>query len=702
MKTKLICLSALLFALVSQLVCFSFFVASDVQRFSELGKTGHDFSFSIPITYLSDAEDFANTLSDISDKYSVSIVKSTSSIVDGTQSLVVSGAYTWETFPVEQLELTGGRLPEQQDEYLSSYNSESSNQCGTISSTGNIFPVIVQSLEKYFNDGGTVSGKYLVTSDEEVNIDAVVEDISSATGIDKASLLSDSFMSVHSADSFIVASGALLLVVLVSYILSVIAFPLTSAHSIGVLKLLGWSNCSAWWKMMRLPVILSAAASAVSISAQALLITGTRCEYYIGAVLSAVMAIGIILILSFASLFIVSRINPAGLTSRKTAFRPIVAFGLMVKVCIIASVVLLIQVSAPMFDSWFDMIVNRSKWTQYETLYTLSGATLTESDLDSLSSNPRSLAKKYASLYDTINSYNGLYILNTSSQNTSRMTVNANYLDEVGLVDEDGREIAIPEDESNRVVLVPLSMKYNSANIISEEQAYLSNLFEGNFNRFGEDSPSSQLSYIFYQDDRSFFLLSEQPSSSDSLTNPVIHVITEANATTSEKSYLQNMGMSFPMKMDITESEAEDLQNYIRSSDVFADNNIRVTSVTDALDEEFAAQGSSFAMMILAVLVFLSVGLAAGAIMSATIFAVDRQQICVKKLLGWGRMSRYGVLPYAIAIFDLLAALCVIIATGGISAILVASFAFGLDFLLYMIVLASFEKRNLPLMLKGE
>ena len=194
----------------------------------------------------------------------------------------------------------------------------------------------------------------------------------------------------------------------------------------------------------------------------------------------------------------------------------------------------------------------------------------------------------------------------------------------------------------------------------------------------------------------------DDSSSEDAVTDPVIQVITSSNVTISEKSYLQNMGISFPMKMDMGTTEAKRLQDYLDSSETFKDNSIRVTTIQNALDEELTAQSGSFAAMMLAVLLFLGIGLTAGIVLSATIFAVDRQEICVKKLLGWGTMSRYGITPHLVALCDVLAVAAIVLSTTGVVAPIVALFSFGLDFLLYMLVLAMFERKNLHLMLKGE
>lgn len=356
-----------------------------------------------------------------------------------------------------------------------------------------------------------------------------------------------------------------------------------------------------------------------------------------------------------------------------------------------------------MFNQGIDLMVSRAAWAPYNDLYVLTGTTLTESDLDLLSSNPSSLAAKYASLYEIIDTqFGGQFIQSSGSDGTARITVNTKYLDDHNLLDEHGERISISDTEADRVVLIPASMKDETENVLDAEQAYLSRLYEGERNRFGVERAPSRLNYIYYKDGASFFLFSDSSSSEDVVTNPVIQVVTPSNVTLSEKSYLQNMGISFPMKMDLTASEAQRLQDYLDSSDVFKDNGIRVVTIQHALDEELTAQSGSFAAMMLAVLLFLGIGLTAGIVLSATIFAVDRQEICVKKLLGWGTMSRYGITPYLVALCDALAVAAIVLSTTGVVAPIVALFSFGLDFLLYMLALAMFERKNLHLMLKGE
>lgn len=649
------------------------------------------------------ADAFIGLLESISDAQSVSIFKSTSSLQDGKQSLVVSGAFAWDTFPVDQLEVTGGSLPNTQNEYLASYDAGDAKQCGTISSTGNIYPVLVQSIQRYIADGGSVSGQYVVTSTQAIDRSAIMSELANATGLDESALVSRGFASVHSANSLVAVSCALLFIVVVSYVLAIVAFPLTNAYSFGVLKLLGWGNAASWWEMMRLPTVLSVALSAAATVGQMLLVPGARHTYYLAVLGTALLSTALILLLSALALAVVSRVPPAGLASKRQTFRPIIVCCLALKVGILLAIAALIQVTAPMFNQGLDLMVSRAAWAPYNDLYVLTGTTLTESDLDLLSSNPSSLAAKYASLYEIIDTqFGGQFIQSSGSDGTARITVNTKYLDDHNLLDEHGERIAISDTEADRVVLIPASMKDETENVLDAEQAYLSRLYEGERNRFGVERAPSRLNYIYYKDGASFFLFPDSSSSEDVVTNPVIQVVTPSNVTLSEKSYLQNMGISFPMKMDLTASEAQRLQDYLDSSDVFKDNGIRVVTIQHALDEELTAQSGSFAAMMLAVLLFLGIGLTAGIVLSATIFAVDRQEICVKKLLGWGTMSRYGITPYLVALCDALAVAAIVLSTTGVVAPIVALFSFGLDFLLYMLALAMFERKNLHLMLKGE
>lgn len=703
MKTRAICLSVALFTLVSQVVCFSAFVALDVQRWSNLGETGHEFTFSIPSKGQLNADAFVGLLDDISDSQSVSIFKSTSSLQDGKQSLVVSGKFAWDTFPVEQLEVTTGRLPKKQDEYLASYDADDARQCGTISSTGNIYPVLVQPIQKYLADDGDVPGQYVVTSTQPIDKSAIISEVSNATGLDESVLFSSGFASVHSANSLVTVSCALLFTVAVSYVLAVVAFPLTNAYSFGVLKLLGWGSASSWWEMMKLPVVLSIALSAAATAGQMLLVTGARHAYYLAVLGAALISTALILLISALALTVVSRIPPAGLASKRKTFRPIVVCCLALKVGILFAIAALIQVTAPMFNQGLNLLVSRAAWGPYSNLYVLTGTTLTESDLDLLSSDPSGLAAKYASLYEVIDTqFGGQFIQCSGSDDTARITVNANYLNAQNLLDERGERISISEAEADRVVLIPESMKDETENVLNVEQAYLSRLYEGERNRFGVERVPSRLNFIYYKDGTSFFVFPDDSSSEDAVTDPVIQVITSSNVTISEKSYLQNMGISFPMKMDMGATEAKRLQDYLDSSDTFKDNSIRVATIQNALDEELTAQSGSFAAMMLAALLFLCIGLTAGIVLSATIFAADRQEICVKKLLGWGAMSRYGITPHLVALCDALAVAAVALSTTGAVAPLVALISFGLDYLLYMLALAMFERKNLHLMLKGE
>ena len=703
MRSKFICASAMLVILMLQVFCFASFAALDVQRWSNLGSTGHEFAFSVSEQSQIGNSDFLRLLHETADEYSVSILKSTSTFVGERQSLVVSGVYTWDSFPTDQLDLTSGEPPVRDEEFLASYGSGSPDQCGTVSSVGNFYPVRIQSMESYLEgENSSVQGSYLITSVSETDEAAIVEALSKGLGVDEELVSGTSNGSTHSAGSLVVSSMALLLVSLASFALSLVAYPLTNAHSVGVLKLMGWSGRSAWLEMMKAPLLLSGGLAVAAVFAQALLVDGARASYYLASVLLAVISLLLMTAVSLLALLAISKVSPIGLIARSSSFGVVRYSGLILKVAATASAAAIVCVVAPAFTRGAEMLSQRSSLRPYEDYYVLLGGVLTNSDLEALSTSTSTLARKYAGLYDLVNEpFGGLFVLDGSVDEIHRVTINVNCLNASHIVDESGNPIQVSEKEEGRIVLIPISKKADTERLIAREQDYLSGLYASDLGRFGVEG-DPVLHYLYYKNEGSIPFLDSGSATLRASEDPVIHIMTGANATISEKSYLQNMDLDSPLKFDLTEGEAGALQETLDTSTDFGENKISVVTVKEAIATESSSQFASIVVVLLVVSVVLALGLAAGAVMSAALFAVKKREICVKRLLGWRTIDRYGVGPYCVLVVNLLAFAAICSQVSGLLPRLVAALFCSMDMALYLLTLSRYERKNLPLMLKGE
>ena len=122
MKSKTMCATYALCILFAQLLAYALGIWSEVRMINSFGQASSCMDVVIPEDWDGGPSELEELFSSLSDRYSISIVKSTAELSGAKDISVFSGVYDWDTFPLH-LTLSQGRLPTGADECVSTLPS---------------------------------------------------------------------------------------------------------------------------------------------------------------------------------------------------------------------------------------------------------------------------------------------------------------------------------------------------------------------------------------------------------------------------------------------------------------------------------------------------------------------------------------------------------------------------------------------------
>lgn len=170
---------------------------NDYLKIDNIGKTEFNFDFYINESTIS-ADSLLNEFSEISKQYDASIIRT--DIIDENNKSVTykSGVFTDTYFEKNNFNLQSGRTPKKKNEFISTFKTNDSNQVGIIKDIFDDDPLIICSLESYFNKyTENVTGSYFVCCNEK-DKESILQNLSVFLGISQTDLLKSNFTKTYS------------------------------------------------------------------------------------------------------------------------------------------------------------------------------------------------------------------------------------------------------------------------------------------------------------------------------------------------------------------------------------------------------------------------------------------------------------------------------------------------------------------------
>lgn len=217
---------------------------NDYLKIDNIGKTEFNFDFYINESTIS-ADSLLNEFSEISKQYDASIIRT--DIIDENNKSVTykSGVFTDTYFEKNNFNLQSGRTPKKKNEFISTFKTNDSNQVGIIKDIFDDDPLIICSLESYFNKyTENVTGSYFVCCNEK-DKESILQNLSVFLGISQTDLLKSNFTKTYSqgpVEILIIACFILLMI----YTLMCLFYPTSQTKIIGIYKLVGYKLRDIW------------------------------------------------------------------------------------------------------------------------------------------------------------------------------------------------------------------------------------------------------------------------------------------------------------------------------------------------------------------------------------------------------------------------------------------------------------------------
>lgn len=437
-KNVRLCVTAVVCLLFVTVALFSLWAYGDSQRVSFLGETEYSERLQVNGSSVS-ADTVAAALDALSDAYDVSIMRVVSSLGDdGGQETVYAGAFSWDTFPVDQLCLLSGSVPSEGEGFLASWETGEPDQTGLMYSFAGSSRVSVRPLGEAVSDfaGETTSGSasegssasaapasatpalsgpdgiYLVTSTRPYDADAVNQALSQLFGLSVDELLSVRTTHVSAPSVVMYASVAIAAVSGCAYLLFVVSAPVSDAKRIGVCKMLGWSG-GATWSSVAVPVLASQACVAVLADALLLLLASPVGWDFVAALVAAqVVVVLLTQAMGALALLVIRRIPVASMLGNGVSLRVPLAASVSLKLLVVAGIVAVMAGMSGTFDDVVEQCRSVALWNREGgSYYVFASSALTDEQLRSVSSGDTAYSDKFASLYEMLNDeYGGCYV----------------------------------------------------------------------------------------------------------------------------------------------------------------------------------------------------------------------------------------------------------------------------------------------------
>lgn len=737
-KNVCLCVTGVACVLFVSVALFSLWVFRDSLRVSSLGQTEYSERLQVNGTTAS-ADTVAGALEALSDAYGVSIMKVVTTLdEEGSPETVYTGAFSWDTFPVDQLCLLSGSVPSDQTGYLASWDTGDPAQSGLMYSFASSSHVSVRPLGA---DGTGLSGAdgiYLVTSSRAFDSDAVNRALSQLFGLSVEDLLSVRTTQVSAPSAVSYAAVGIAVLSGCAYLLFVVTAPVSDAKRIGVCKMLGWSG-GAVWASVAVPVVVSQAGMAALVDLLLLLLASPVGLDFV-AVLVGAQALVVLLTqaMGAAALLVIRRIPVVSMLENGVSLRVPLVASVSLKLLVAAGIVAVMVGMSGTFDDVVEQCRSVALWNREGgSYYVFASSALTDEQLSSASSGDTRYDDKFASLWGLLNdAYDGRYVSASTSvplegsqvgyrnlttgtsgstdpaaaaRGTSRewteMDVNVNYLDEIGLTDEGGSPLRLDETESRRILLLPSTMPEEDRETVLSRVAYLlDTLHQAEAIRWGEAGKTWDESFdvLVYLGGTQLFSFSRDVGASTGylVEDPYFLVLTEANVTNMEKSSLALTGTGARMLLPIDEREASDLQSWLAANG-FADDRIELAPLSDAFSDQTALMLSSMGLVAEILALVLAFDAGTSWLLSSLLVLARGRRYAVERLLGWGWSVRHGRELLGVGMVALLAMAAMLVTGCGTVAVVAGVVCLGLDALVFLMVLRRFESRGVLALVKG-
>lgn len=596
------------------------------------------------------SEELLTELERLSQRYQVSFVK-TSQDRDTVikAALIFSPTFPSSNFGLQQVTFAD----DPQGVYA---NTPVARQLGTIKTFMQAKKIELMSLENYFADPSrSVNGSYTIASTYPYDKVELLGELSAFFDVSMAALTEAKVVStVGYVNQDLILIGGVLVLALLLLIVGATYYPLFHLHSIGVRKLLGFTNCDIFLTFS-LPIFGTIIGTALLFDIVCWLWLDTFPQYFFMSLLWGQVAL--LLLYGLASLLLYSLVQ--GITVAKmlkgfSKLKLIVYLNYSLKLCFIALLALGLVPISQILGDMQHQVHEQKEWDKRGKDYlTIDYIKPSEQLWEAMLSDTAHANHYFETIFHQLEQEtNTLYIKSEDIDVASRfaltgwqrpvsiMTVNRHYLASL--------KFDFPETSSHKLFFVHRQMASHPQIIDLLQHFYHSQLSYEEQEKVKPTDLSVQLAV--YDNNLSLFPYSQR--NQGDITNPIFSVLSD-HLLFEEAAYLSNTGISNPIKIPKGRQNLK-LANQIVNQQGDG-SRIKFSSLYEIQQDMVDSLGDSLKHLtyVIGLLSFLSIMLTYFTV--AVLFICRRRYLTTMKFLGWTMYDRYRPMLLVLGLGHMLA-----------------------------------------------
>lgn len=316
-------------------------------------------------------------------------------------------------------------------------------------------------------------------------------------------------------------------------------------------------------------------------------------------------------------------------------------------------------------------------WDKYSNYAILSGTSI-GNDIESISGKSNKLRDDFSKLYDYVDN-NGAYYFRYSNMNTNSLKdtkgvsnfvkknlfsinlleINKNYFDTLKLKDTKGNNIVINNNDSDTIILIPKDKENESEKISKLIEAYCTSR-NNNLKDFGYSvNDNTNLKIYHYENITLFNLTPNSKNDTKQIINPIITIYTKNNMSPLDKGGFESCGLGNPVKLPLklfNEYNKQPLQNMIKKCDL-SDNNLHFKSIGDYFANKKAEIRLNISIATVTCIILFALSSFISWQELTISFEMKKKELAIKKLCGYSLFSKHKNRIFLDSIFLILSIL---------------------------------------------
>lgn len=601
------------------------------------------------------------------------------------------------------------------NKYLSTSASKDDLQIGRIATFNKNVNEEIKTLKSMLDDNFNFSGSCYVAFDDDIKIEQFINELDLALNIKGIFVMNDIPMNINQSDNYKIA-----IVIIYFIIMLLVLYELLNSYKkIGVKKLLGYSVKDIYIENILSLVKINLSIGIITTLIMSLIFFNQWNKYVYGFILKFAGYIGLqtfllIGVCSVSYIYIFFIKIPSMLKNKKPLLAIIILNYIAKIVCLIATMFFITQAinNAESIKSIFNK--SYSNWEVLNDFAVIPTAKIPLSVYLDENYYNNTYINIQKDLYKEFNN-DGAILANFNEfapgtreirlaetkhyYESDNTYINPNYLKQYKIYDSENKEISISEDDEDQIILIPDKYKKDEESLLKQASIFKEN-------KVFSTGENQKTRIIWIKSNQNIFTASIDinPESGNQLVDPIIYVVTEKNAVSSDYNCIFGIEGA-PLKIKIKKDKSTD--DYIR--EMFSKYGIEdyIGTITP-VNEQVASSITTIKNNIKNSVIFMSLLIVILVIITiqnaVNYFDKYKHKLSVEKLVGYKVIDKHKNYFIATIIsWNIVACASILIyKTSIIEITFISIICFIVEIIISIIILNSIERRKIIKIIKGE